>query len=170
MEILFGSGSTPPAAPAPTTGVPAGFRAPAESPGRSGPSATREIDPRSLEGVRVAYAPDDDEAPDPGEIVWTWVPYEEADGRGKDRPVVVVAADGRGGFLALQLTSKAHAGEAEYLAIGSGAWDASGRGSWVDLGRVFLVRAEGMRREAAALDAAAYGRIADAVRARYGWA
>src|SRR5690349_25068137 len=43
---------------------------------------------------RVAYAPDLDGAADPGEIVWTWVPFEEDDGRGKDRPVLVVGREG----------------------------------------------------------------------------
>jgi hypothetical protein len=27
--------------------------------------------------VRTEYAPDHDGDPDPGEIVWTWVPFEE---------------------------------------------------------------------------------------------
>ncbi|GAB5080487.1 hypothetical protein ARTHROSP310_36360 [Arthrobacter sp. AD-310] len=27
-----------------------------------------------------------DGEPDPGEVVWTWVPYQEDHGRGKDRP------------------------------------------------------------------------------------
>src|SRR5580765_7990997 len=42
----------------------------------------------------IVYAPDLDGAADPGEIVWAWVPFEENDGRGKDRPLLVV---GRGG-------------------------------------------------------------------------
>ena len=62
------------------------------SPG-SGPSATVEIDPRRIGAVRMTYSPSTDGAPDPGEVVWTWVPFEERDGRGKDRPVLVVAAE-----------------------------------------------------------------------------
>jgi hypothetical protein len=41
----------------------------------------------------MGYSPETDGAPDPGEIVWTWVPFEEDDGRGKDRPVLVVAVE-----------------------------------------------------------------------------
>ncbi|MFK4728473.1 type II toxin-antitoxin system PemK/MazF family toxin [Agromyces mediolanus] len=139
------------------------------SPGQAGASATEEIDPRGLGRVTLAYAPSPDGEPDPGEIVWTWVPYEEHDGRGKDRPVVVVAADGRGRFLAVQLTSKGRPGDRNFLSLGAGPWDAEGRPSWARLDRVFLVHAEGMRREAASLDEARYLRVAEALRGRYGW-
>jgi hypothetical protein len=45
-----------------------------------------EADPHSIGPVRMSYSPRTDGAPDPGEVVWTWVPFEENDGRGKDRP------------------------------------------------------------------------------------
>src|SRR4051794_4972377 len=56
----------------------------ADSPGRTGPDRTVEIDPRKVGTVRMSYSPIHDGAPDPGEIVWTWVPFEENDGQGKD--------------------------------------------------------------------------------------
>ena len=139
------------------------------SPGQTGPSATVEVDPLRLKGVRLAYTPSRDGEPDPGEIVWTWVPFEERDGRGKDRPVAIVAASGGGDFLAVQLTSKPHDGDRDFVALGDGAWDAAGRASWARIDRVFRVRAGGMRREAASLDAARYGRLATALGERYGW-
>jgi len=71
------------------------------SPGQSGPDRTVEVDPRSVGKVRMSYSPSTDGDPDPGEIVWTWVPYEENDGRGKDRPVLVVAAEVGGTLLAV---------------------------------------------------------------------
>jgi hypothetical protein len=46
-------------------------------PGASGPYATTEADPDDVGRVRTEYAPDHDGDPDPGEIVWTWVPFEE---------------------------------------------------------------------------------------------
>ncbi|AWB95673.1 growth inhibitor PemK [Agromyces badenianii] len=139
------------------------------SPGQSGPSATIEVDPRQLRRVKLGYAPSRDADPDPGEVVWTWVPYEENDGRGKDRPVVIVAASRAGDCLAVQLTSKAHDGDRDLVALGDGAWDAEGRASWARIDRVFRVRAGGMRREAASLDAERFDRVAAALRARYGW-
>lgn len=139
------------------------------SPGQAGPAATIELDPRRVGRVRFAYAPDRDGEPDPGEVVWTWVPYEERDGRGKDRPVAIVAAGAPGEFLAVQLTSKPHADAARYLALGTGAWDAAGRPSWARLDRVYRVRTTGMRREGASLARADYDRLTSALSARHGW-
>jgi hypothetical protein len=139
------------------------------SPGQAGPAATVEIDPARLRSVRLGYTPERDGEPDPGEVVWTWVPYEERDGRGKDRPVAIVAASGDGDFLAVQLTSKAHDGDHDFVALGDGAWDHEGRPSWARIDRVFRVRAGGMRREAASLDATRYARLTKALGDRYGW-
>lgn len=129
-------------------------------------SATHEVDPRTARGIRMSYSPSTDGAPDPGEIVWTWVPYEENDGRGKDRPVLVVATEAGGSVLAVQLSTKDHPG---FLPLGAGGWDAESRDSYVNLDRVFRVRPSGMRREAVALDRARFTRVAAALSARYGW-
>ena len=139
------------------------------SPGRSGASATVEVDPARVRGVRLTHAPSRDGEPDPGEVVWTWVPYEEHDGRGKDRPVVIVAAGAPGEYLAVQLTSKPHDGDRDHVALGTGPWDSEGRPSWARVDRVFRVHADGMRREASALDAERFARVAEALMARYGW-
>ena len=140
------------------------------SPGQSGPSATVEVDPRSLRGLRLGYAPDHDRDPDPGEIVWTWVPFQEHDGRGKDRPVLVVAAEKSGTVLAVQLTSKDHDdGRGDFVALGTGAWDSRRRDSWANIERVFRVHPAGMRRQAASLDKTRYRRVAQALNRRYGW-
>jgi hypothetical protein len=138
------------------------------SPSRSSP-ATVEVDPRDLGEVRMSYAPNRDGDPDPGEIVWTWVPYEERDGRGKDRPVAIVAHGPDGDFVAVQLTSRADGRDADRVALGVGPWDAQGRPSWVRIDRVFRVSAEGMRREAARLDRDRFARVTSALSARYGW-
>src|SRR3954471_9628559 len=55
----------------------------------------------------VEYRPRDDDAADPGEVAWAWVPFDEGDGRGKDRPVLVIGRRGPH-LLALMLTSKDH--------------------------------------------------------------
>jgi hypothetical protein len=117
----------------------------------------------------MGYTPERDGEPDPGEIVWTWVPYEERDGRGKDRPVVIVASSKAGDYLAVQLTSSGRDGDRDLVALGPGEWDGEGRPSWARIDRVFRVHAAGMRREAASLDASRYARVTGALRARYGW-
>lgn len=139
-----------------------------DSPGRSGAAATVEIDPITVGSLRMAYSPVKDGDPDPGEIVWTWVPFEERDGRGKDRPVLIVAVAHPSGFLAVQLTSKPGKSP-DFVNLGVGPWDAAGRPSWVNIDRVFCVQASGMRREAAALDGARFALVAAALQSRYRW-
>lgn len=140
-----------------------------DTPGRSGPYATEEARAVATAPVRTEYAPDPDGEPDPGEIVWTWVPYEELDGRGKDRPVLVVAREKAGTLLAVQLTSRPQDRRQEWVELGSGPWDRSGRDSWAGLERVLRVHPRGMRREACALDRARFDRVVAGLRERYGW-
>jgi hypothetical protein len=140
-----------------------------DEPGRSGETATIEIDPAAVGKVRMTYVPSTDRDPDPGEIVWTWVPFEERDGRGKDRPVLIVAEEASGTRLAVQLTSRAHEGSRDYIPIGSGPWDSQGRPSWVNVDRVFRLHPAGMRREASAVDKSSFVRVASALRDMYGW-
>ena len=120
----------------------------------------------------LAYAPRDDGLPDPGEVVWTWVPYEEDHTLGKDRPVLAIGHDGPW-LLALMLTSKDHDRDAEqearqgrhWLDIGSGAWDRRGRPSEVRVDRIIRVAPAGVRREGATLTAERFADVAAAVRA-----
>lgn len=118
--------------------------------------------------LRPAYAPDLDGEPDPGEIVWAWVPFEEGDGRGKDRPVLVVGHDGPW-LLALMLTSRDHdtrpgrRGEV-WLDLGTGGWDARRRPSEVRLDRVVRVAPGDVRREGAVLDRTRFDQVAAALR------
>lgn len=140
-----------------------------EQPGRDGNTATAEADPQAIGPVQTSYAPDRDGNPDPGEIVWTFVPYEENDGRGKDRPVLVVAREEAGTLLAVQLSSKRHDHDREWVPIGTGPWDSAGRESWVDVDRVLRVYEDGMRREACELDRGRFQLVVDRLCERYGW-
>jgi hypothetical protein len=99
-------------------------------------------------GTRVEYAPDLDGDADPGEVVWTWVPYEDDPSKGKDRPVVVIGRTGDD-FAAVPLTSKDKGRGA--VAIGSGAWDRSGRPSYAKVDQLIVVRPRDVRREGAVL-------------------
>lgn len=133
-------------------------------------AVTREVDPQAVGRLRLVYEPRADALPDGGEIVWTWVPYEENDGRGKDRPVLVIGRESADRVYAVRMTSKAHDGDRDYLSIGSGDWDSQGRESWVDIEQLYSVHESGLRREAAVLDRSRYGRVASALARRYGWA
>ena len=109
--------------------------------------------------VRPKYSASIDGKADPGEIVWTWVPFEDDPKQGKDRPVLVIGRDGKW-LLSLMLTSKDHdrdaADEARggraWLDIGSGPWDRQGRRSEVRLDRVIRVHPDDVRREGAIMD------------------
>ncbi|GAA3946842.1 type II toxin-antitoxin system PemK/MazF family toxin [Microbacterium soli] len=140
------------------------------SPGQAAGSQTIQVDPERVPALSVAYAPVRNDVPNAGEVIWTWVPYEENDGRGKDRPVLVIGRQSANRVYAVRMTSKAHDGDRDYLSIGSGGWDSRGRESWVDIEQLYSVHDDGMRREAAALDRARYDRVAQALVRRYGWA
>jgi PemK-like, MazF-like toxin of type II toxin-antitoxin system len=124
----------------------------------------------------IGYRPRADGRPDPGEVVWAWVPFEEADGRGKDRPVLVIGRRGPR-LLGLMLTSKDHdrdaADEARHgrywTDLGSGPWDRRGRSSEVRLDRLLLLDPSGVRREGAALDRERFDRVLAEARGQQGW-
>jgi len=162
-----------PAGPAPTRPATVSGQARPEtrnpSPGGSGSDATVEIDPATLGSPRWGYAPAPNGVLDPGEIVWTWVPYEERDGRGKDRPVIIMAASAGQRMLAVALTSTDHGDDADFVPLGVGPWDRERRPSWAGLDRVFMVSDGGVRREGAFVDRAGYTRVERALRSRYGW-
>jgi hypothetical protein len=108
--------------------------------------------------VQIEYEPRRDGLPDPGEVVWAWVPYEDDPAQGKDRPVLVIGVDGEA-LLGLQLTSKDHARDAAqeaaagrfWMDIGIGAWDGEHRPSEVRLNRLLRLDPGAVRREGAAL-------------------
>jgi len=139
----------------------------------SAPPATA---PRPGATVRPTYAPRADGRPDPGEVVWTWVPYEDDPSQGKDRPVLVLSTDGRE-VVALMLTSKDHDRDARdeerhgrvWLDVGTGGWDPRGRPSEVRLDRVLRLPADQVRREGAALVRRRYDEVVRAATRLHGW-
>jgi hypothetical protein len=135
----------------------------------AGRPITKDSVPTAHRARRIAYSPDLDGQADPGEIVWTWVAYEENPSRGKDRPVLVVGRD-RTTLLGLMLSSQErHGTDRGWIGIGSGSWDYEGRASWVRLDRVLDVPEEGIRREGAVLDRETFEVVAARLRADYSW-
>ena len=139
-----GSSAPKPSAPKPSASTRSASTASA-SDGSDYPGDYRDM-------INFEYSPSLDGDADPGEIVWTWVPFEEDHSQGKDRPVILVGRDGEY-LLALMMTSKDHNNrehaDSNYLDIGSGPWDPQGRASEVKLNRVIRVRPDSMRREGA---------------------
>ena len=124
--------------------------------------------------AHASYTPVMDGDADPGEVVWTWVPYQEDTSVGKDRPAVVIGAQGEGVYI-LQLTSKDHTRDAAqeaaagryWLDIGAGDWDSKGRPSEVRLDRALWVKATDVRREGAILPKKTWQLIVDALEEHY---
>lgn len=114
------------------------------SPGQYGVDSTRDMLPGEIERLRPSYEPNPDGDPDPGEIVWTWVPYAENDGRGKDRPVLIISRTQDGATAGCYLSTKEHRG---FISVGTGAWDSQGRESFLSPERILRVTESGMRRE-----------------------
>lgn len=127
------------------------------SDGASGGATTRA----SATTVRVEYAPVIDGDPDPGEVVWAWVPYEEDPTQGKDRPIVVIGRRG-GALVGIPLTSKRHDEEAQ-VDVGTGGWDSQRRTSYARIWRLLEVDPGGMRREGAVLERDRFDRVIAAV-------
>ena len=93
----------------------------------AGRPVTQNFVPTAHRARKLVYAPDLDGRADPGEIVWTWVVYEDDPTKGKDRPVLVVGRD-RSTLLGLMLSSQDHHREdPNWVGIGSGSWDYESR-------------------------------------------
>jgi hypothetical protein len=161
-----------------TREVPRGSRRPRAAPQRPAPApqpSRHGVVAEYTGPLRLEYRPHDDGRPDPGEIVWAWVPFEEGDGRGKDRPVLVVGRDGDS-LLALMLSSQDHdldaADEARHgrywVDVGTGSWDRQGRPSEVRVDRVLRIDPADVRREGATLGRDRFDAVAAEVHRRRG--
>ena len=127
----------------------------------------------------TSYEPEVDGEPDPGEVVWAWVSYDEDPTRGKDRPVLLIGRreiEGVTHWAGLMLTSKDHdrdaAAEARegryWMDVGSGGWDVERRPSEVRLDRLVVLGDQDIRRGGAALDRDVFDRVLEAARAHHG--
>ncbi|MCI1674922.1 MAG: type II toxin-antitoxin system PemK/MazF family toxin [Ancrocorticia sp.] len=130
------------------------------NPGQYGPGATRDLSADEVRALRPSYAPHPDGDPDPGEVIWTWVPYVENDGRGKDRPVLIIARISQHAVAGCYLSTKQHDG---YLSIGSGSWDSKGRESFLNPHRILWISDTGMRREGNVLPKSRFASVKHAI-------
>ncbi len=143
----------------------------------SGPRPAGHVSLPDFDGrLTPVYAPQLDGDADPGEVVWTWVPFEDDPSQGKDRPVLVVGRDDPY-LLGLMLTSKDHdrnaATEARagrhWMDIGGGDWDAQHRPSEIRLDRVLTVDPARVRREGAIMSRAVFDEVVESLAEVKGW-
>lgn len=133
---------------------------------RPGPPRKPPSSDIELGDARIEYSPSLDGDADPGEVVWTWVPYEDDPSQGKDRPVMIFGRRGDRLF-GVALTSKHHDNEPQ-IAVGTGSWDREGRPSYAKLERVLAVDPSQVRREGAVLPRARFDEVVDALRTLHG--
>ncbi|WP_051247279.1 type II toxin-antitoxin system PemK/MazF family toxin [Nocardioides halotolerans] len=118
----------------------------------------------------TSYEPEADGQPDPGEVVWGWVPFEEDPSQGKDRPVLLIGhteIEGVEYWAGLMLTSQDHDRDAadearhgrHWMDIGTGAWDDEHRPSEVRLDRLIILEDAAIRREGAAVTREVFDRV-----------
>ncbi len=120
-----------------------------------------------IEEISVTYEPHPDGKPDPGEVVWLWIPYQENTSIGKDRPAVVVGwvVDVKERSAArvvavVPLTSKFHAGQ---VSVGIGSWDNDHRRSYAKVDQLFAVERTMVRREGSSLTKSAFDQVISAL-------
>jgi hypothetical protein len=108
--------------------------------------------------------------PDPGEVVWAWVP------RGRRRPgqgpsVLLIGRDGDW-FLGAYLSSTDHDADAtqeeaagrHWVEVGTGAWDTRRRASFARVDRIVRVHPDDVRGRAEKLDKPRFDKVAAGVR------
>lgn len=125
--------------------------------------------------MEIVYAPRPDGQPDPGEVVWAWVAYEDDATRGKDRPVLIIDREGET-VIGLMLTSKDHDRDVIeeerqgrfWFDLGAGPWDSKGRPSEVRTNRLIRLDVAGIRREGAVLDEARFDLVIKEMRRHLG--
>ena len=116
---------------------------------------------RPANALEIEYSPRADGSPDPGEVVWTWVPYEDDPSQGKDRPVLLIGRRGEK-LVGVALTSRPN--PRYNIELGIGPWDREGRVSYAKVDRLIDVDPDHVRREGAMLDRSRFERVIEAVR------
>lgn len=116
--------------------------------------------------VRVRYEPSIDGDADPGEVVWTWVPFEDDPSQGKDRPVLIIGTRART-LVAVPLTSK-QKDRAPQVSVGEGPWDRERRTSYARVDRLIDVDPARVRREGAIMPRDRFDAVIRAVREWHG--
>lgn len=144
------------------------LRAPARrTPGRAVPRPRGHApatDIPDIDGITITYAPEPGTTADPGEVVWTWVPYEDDPNQGKDRPVVLFGRRG-GDLVGVALTTKGD--RPDQVLVGTGAWDPQRRPSYAKLERILDVDATKVRRVGGVLDKQRFEDLVFALRRFY---
>ncbi len=132
------------------------------------------IEPTQSVSRSVVYSPAMDGQAESGEVVWFDAPASFTKGSSGDnvvveRPLLVV---GRSSHVILGLLISSHSSHADqpnWLAIGSGDWEPSGKPCWLRMDRVVELTEDRIRRRGAVLPRRRFEMVANHLRDRYAW-
>lgn len=132
------------------------------------------VEPTQSVSRSVVYSPAMDGQAESGEVVWFDAPASFSKGVGGDnvvveRPLLVV---GRSYHVILGLlisSHNSHADQPNWLAIGSGDWEPSGKPCWLRMDRVVELTEDKIRRRGAVLPRRRFEIVANHLRDRYAW-
>ena len=118
----------------------------------------------------VFFTPDMDGQADSGEVVWVWAPSDGKQSPSRERAILIVSRT-RTTVLGLLISANpGHAHKEEWLDIGTGEWDETGRQCWVRMDRVLEISEEQCRRQGTLFPERRFERVANRLRSRYHWA
>lgn len=95
----------------------------------------------------------------PGDVVWTFIRFEDEPGEGKDRPVIIIDVDGRRLSVVGMTSNSKRDGQRGYVHIGNGSWDHLHRDSWANVHRVVVIPRRSIRRRGGSLDPSAFKKV-----------
>lgn len=126
--------------------------------------------PTADQSRSIVYSPDLDGQAEPGEVVWFWVPTSSHDEKAFERPMLIIGRTLNHNLMGLLISSNAdHAGTKNWMSIGTGQWDTSGKPGWIRLDRTIVIPESAVRRRGAMFPQTRFDRIATALRTRYDW-
>lgn len=123
------------------------------------------VKPTSRVARSIYYAPDMDGQAEPGEVVWVRVPSTPP----RERSLLIVGREHHDVFGLLISPDKAHADDGDWLAIGSGEWEASGDPCWVRMDKTLMVSETDVHRRGASVPRRRFERVAHHLREHFDW-
>ncbi|MDO5031068.1 type II toxin-antitoxin system PemK/MazF family toxin [Corynebacterium sp.] len=132
--------------------------------------ASIRVEPTDAHPRSVFFTPEMDGQADSGEVVWVWAPSDGKQSPPRERAVLIVSRT-RTTVLGLLISpNPAHADDEEWLDIGTGEWDESGRQCWVRMDRLLEISEEECRRQGTLFPERRFERVANRLRSMYHWA
>ena len=127
------------------------------------------VKPSESYGRAITYAPDMDGQADAGEVVWIHVPSRRTHVLLVEKPALVVARNAHSVLALLISTDDRFSDHPQWMAIGTGGWDRTGKSAWVRVDRTMEVPDNLLRRQGTVLPFRRFNRVAHRLQEDYEW-